>query len=639
VHKTSSHTSQAQFDGFVAEFDDLIRLLRACPLGKDYAMDIVSIARKLAGMVTDHASDQKLLAKLFVDWKRSSDRAQRGEDAASELTVQERVRWAVEALDHAASTTPGWNQLSDAEKDHLFILSWAALLLRQGDKKFENLTTEEKEDADLFLWHGCMMHKDLNATRGGDAAMKGAWEKHNLEPKPIPLKNKWEKAASASSDTRKPVEETYGCGGTKLTCLCGALFNHKDQSKGLHSTLRDWFEAEFGHAHVFPDTSNTRYGSHCEAAIELLVNRHQYVRFLGQLFDAKTKHGFTSLEENIYHALNDWSTLSELSTLALYSQTISRPYMAYVRSYEGNALDLGPFHERVLAHIRELIAHPEIALARDANPVKATLLGVGWERSDVIYWILSNMDQMPHLRILFVEFLTGALTTWERFAEEFAAGSAIAKSTGPQRLAAFSLPTNDISESAVGAAKQAILRNATITDTQRNSKAMRRFNGTEAWVKAHFTAADHAWCREEARRMDQSGEAARARTEQHRSFVTKAATNKVKREKLEAKRVVAKAKLAATVLERDPKKLLLFSSEQFGDMMNKWRETDKEVPYKSKLKKTDRYNAIIAAIEREKIVLEELVQNSVELADIEAGEGDDESDASEAAPDDEEMDG
>jgi hypothetical protein len=67
--------------------------------------------------------------------------------------------------------------------------------------------------------------------------MKSACAKLKLEPRPIPLKNKWEKAENSESDTQKPPEETYGCGGTKLICLCGALFNRKDLLQGLHSTI------------------------------------------------------------------------------------------------------------------------------------------------------------------------------------------------------------------------------------------------------------------------------------------------------------------------------------------------------------------------------------------------------------------
>jgi hypothetical protein len=635
VHKSASHTAQAQFDGWLLEFVELVRLLQHCLLGRIYALDLIDIARKLAGMVTDHASDQKLLAKLFIDWKRQTDQKQRGKDVLADLGVEERMRWAAEALSQAASATPGWENLSSGEQDRLFMIAWGAKLMHAGKDEFEKLAEDEKMLVSLFLWHGCMMHKDLNAIRGGDAAMKAAWAKFKLELRPIPLKNKWEKAANSESDTRKPPEETYGCGGTKLTCLCGALFNHKDPSKGLHSTIRSWFEAEFGHSHVFPDTSNTRYGSHCEAAIELLVNRHHYVRFLGQLFDSKTKSGFTSIEENIYNALNDWSTLSELAVLALYSQIISRPYIAYVRGYTGNALNLGPFHERVKNHIRKLIEQPELALAPDASPEAATLLGMGWERSDVIYWILSNMENMPHLRILFVEFLGGALTTWERFTAEFDTGGAIANANVAQRSAGFTLATNDISESALGAAKQAILRSATITDTQRNSKAMRKFNGTEDWVPENFTDASYAFCRKEARRVDESGEARRGRAAQHKAFVDKAAANKLKRVRLEAKHELAKQKLAATVLERKPEALQKCKLDELGDMLDKWRETDKLVPFKSKLRKGERLQAVLDAIEREREAMREVVETSVELADIEAGEEEVEH---EAAPVDEDMD-
>jgi hypothetical protein len=149
--------------------------------------------------------------------------------------------------------------------------------------------------------------------------------------------------------------------------------------------------------------------------------------------------------------------------------------------------------------------------------------------------------------------------------------------TAAQLSAAFTNATNDISESALGAAKQAILQAACITDTQRNSKAMRRFNGTEDWVRQNFNAASYAWCRAEAWRVDESGEACCARIEQHCAFVEKATTNKLKRERLEAKREIAKQKLAAMVLVRNPEALRMLKSNALGNMLDKWRETDKLV--------------------------------------------------------------
>jgi hypothetical protein len=183
------------------------------------------------------------------------------------------------------------------------------------------------------------------------------------------------------------------------------------------------------------------------------------------------------------------------------------------------------------------------------------------------------------------------------------------------------------------------LRSACITDTQRNSKAMRRFNGTEDWVLKNFNAATYAWCRAEARSVDESGEARYARTKQHRAFVEKAAANKLKRERLEAKREIARQKLAATVLERDPQALSKLKSDELANMMDKWRETDKLVPFKSRLNKPERLQAVLDAIEREReALIRELVETSVELADVEAGEQAAEHEDFESAPADEDMD-
>jgi hypothetical protein len=278
--------------------------------------------------------------------------------------------------------------------------------------------------------------------------------------------------------------------------------------------------------HVFPDTSNTCYGLHCEATIELLVKFHHYIRFLGQLLAAKTKSGFISIEENIYSTLNNWSTLSELMILALYLQITSQPYIAYVQSYTESVLNLGTFHECVMNYIHKLIEQPELALASDASTEAAILLGMGWERSDV--------------------------------------------------------------------------QSATITDTQRNSKAMRKLNGTEDWVPDNFTNASYAFCRKEARRVDESGEARRGRAAQYRVFVNKAAANKLKRVRLEAKRELTNQKLAATVLERNPEALQKCKLDKLGDMLDKWRETDKLVPFRSKLRKGERLQAVLDAIKREK---------------------------------------
>jgi septal ring factor EnvC (AmiA/AmiB activator) len=92
------------------------------------------------------------------------------------------------------------------------------------------------------------------------------------------------------------------------------------------------------------------------------------------------------------------------------------------------------------------------------------------------------------------------------------------------------------------------------------------------------------------------------------------------------------------VLERDLKVLMKLNLDELGAMMNKWRETDRLVPFKSKMNKAARLDAILAAVERERErLLRELVKTLVKLADVEAGEDEAEHEDLEGAPVDEDM--
>jgi hypothetical protein len=61
------------------------------------------------------------------------------------------------------------------------------------------------------------------------------------------------------------------CGGVKAASIAGAIFNHKDDKKGQQHTF-SWWCQNHGIPSTFPDTSNTRYGSHCDAAAVLIQN-------------------------------------------------------------------------------------------------------------------------------------------------------------------------------------------------------------------------------------------------------------------------------------------------------------------------------------------------------------------------------
>jgi len=62
------------------------------------------------------------------------------------------------------------------------------------------------------------------------------------------------------------------------------------------------------------------------------------------------------MESNLWKALYDSPTLSELAILTLYGEAVSYPYVKVIRSTselgeKQNMLDLGPLHQKVSAHI------------------------------------------------------------------------------------------------------------------------------------------------------------------------------------------------------------------------------------------------------------------------------------------------
>ena len=65
------------------------------------------------------------------------------------------------------------------------------------------------------------------------------------------------------------------------------------------------------------------------------------------------------MKSNLYKALQDIPTLTELAVLALYSISVCLPYLKHV---QGNtsaiALDLGPLHDNVKSHCVAVIDNP-----------------------------------------------------------------------------------------------------------------------------------------------------------------------------------------------------------------------------------------------------------------------------------------
>jgi hypothetical protein len=168
------------------------------------------------------------------------------------------------------------------------------------------------------------MHKDLNSVKGGTTAMTATWFKLGLNP-PLTLQNKFENKSPLNSG-----DERTSRGATKLTSLAGAVLNHKDDKKGHHKVVNNFFEVSrisdlfsriypdlnlqrvLGYTQSSPDTSNTRYGSHCDAATELLVHLDTYLELFEILRDGKGTRTCTIIENKACLGLKDEATITEL---------------------------------------------------------------------------------------------------------------------------------------------------------------------------------------------------------------------------------------------------------------------------------------------------------------------------------------
>jgi hypothetical protein len=65
------------------------------------------------------------------------------------------------------------------------------------------------------------------------------------------------------------------------------IFNHKDDKKGQQDSFHIFFERHLGYTIKFPDTSNTRFQSHCMAAATLILFLPYFLEFLLLVRDKK----------------------------------------------------------------------------------------------------------------------------------------------------------------------------------------------------------------------------------------------------------------------------------------------------------------------------------------------------------------
>jgi hypothetical protein len=525
INTAIDHKSETQLQGWKDLIDHMYKVYNDSPLGHWKPLNPLEFARLVMGMNTDHAEDQKKLVRLFKSWKDSCEREMRGEEAIllaslSDLIplIWEETEWNISD----ARGLTGWQALSADERTFREREAYHRMCVRLGEDILDSLTPEQREYAALFIWGGCCMHKEMNSVKGGNVRMMAFWDDAGIVGL-MKLFN-WDNAAAAAlggSAARQQAGDNSQTGGVKLTSLAGAVFANKDKKKGQQDSLQVYLQSAIGYMVSFPNTSSTRYQSHCCAAAELLVRREFYRQFLELVRDLKEKRSFTNIEQNIYLALDDDPTITELCVLTLYAQAVSHPYMRLFRGPEAaetNLLDLGPVHDKVKAHCHAIIANPNLLISATTSYETGSMDGKIWERPDAVYAVLSYAPHLPHLRGALVAFFEGALDTWERFTDEYCPEGAIASASISERRRAYMKTTNDDNKGALGEARRASQHAPNMTLNQHNARTMYRKNNTVAFIRTCLGPEDLKYLRQRARELDASGVAKDQREQQATAY-------------------------------------------------------------------------------------------------------------------------
>ncbi len=495
-----NHSTATQLEGLRRLTFLFYEIYNASPRGHASPEDPRTLFLKTYGMMTDHAEDQKCLVRRFQEVRTMYDREVRGEEAMRKLSLPELLlalaEATMEAVQHAggeqawAALSPNERAVRNQEIEH-------TVVLRLGEEAYLDLSDEERQLASDFASGGCCMHKDLNAAKGAHVRMNGHWVRRGLTP-PVYLMNRDNAAAAAlgnSAARARAIEKSTG-GGVKLTELAGALFRHKDDKKGQQDSMRFFFELSWlGRLLTFPDTSNTRFGSHGDAASMLLAYLPLFCEYLELIRDKKENGQWNHLEENVYLGLHDIPTLTELVAMSIYSQVVSHPYMRCVRSHDDlNHLDLAPLHDRVIVHIDRILDNPTLVLGDDSevSPTQedGTLDGQLWDFQDAFTGIQKILPILPDVRSTLVEYLEGAKETWKRFGAEFAPGGTIARLSKEQRERAWMPPTNDLNEGLLGRVRVKHRAEPNESESQFNAQAMYQHNDTAEFVTNSLEKAD-----------------------------------------------------------------------------------------------------------------------------------------------------
>ncbi|KAF7290194.1 hypothetical protein MIND_01332800 [Mycena indigotica] len=231
------------------------------------------------------------------------------EDDMGELEGRMR-EWSAKKIADAGGIEK-WNALPAAERAACDLATTTAMVQGLGVEELASMDEGERNLLTVWVWTGCCMHKDQNSFKGGNAAMTAHWKAIGAVG-PIPLANKDNAAAvrkvlqpekgdaPVTDDDIKKLED-IAFGGAKLTAPRGG---------DAHELFLE-FALNEERLRRFPQTNNTRFRSHGEAAVELITHLDVYRRFMEVIRIRKVNQTYTNIEKNVNAGLHDKPTLTE----------------------------------------------------------------------------------------------------------------------------------------------------------------------------------------------------------------------------------------------------------------------------------------------------------------------------------------
>jgi len=568
--------------------------------------------RVTKGMNGDHASKEKSAAKGISEKKKKAALEELGEDTLISWTPFELMTY-LSAWNHKKIADAGgldeWNKLTILEQAERDAKLMAEIIDTLGRDAYDKLCAEDRREIDLFIWAGCCMHKNSNSFEGGNKEMTLEWAKLGLDG-PMLLANKFNAAtlrrvlspggtggAEWTEEERQAFEQSTR-GGVKTTALAGTVLNNKLDKKGEGTKHSNYFKEQVDENYThFPDTSNNRFGSHGDGASDLIQYLPHYVEYFETIRLAKHSGAFNHLEGNVYKALQDEATITELCAMVLYQQAVSKPYMRAVRrpgEKAENILDLGPLHRLVMEFVAKVIETPEILITPDATAVEGSMDGKDWDNPQAMEAVFRLIPELPHIKEITVAFFRGSLPTWTRFSAEFAPGGLIDEASAEEKHWAWMPSTNDANEGALGAYRVIIRNKPSMTLHQYNALAMFRHNDTQDYMDAVFVAADHKFIMREARRIDASGLEKKRRQNLVDYRLEVAHIRKDKEDAKKQKAIDDALRLSKVVLISTVEAIMQLTVLKMGDQIDDFRFRGlPDVPAKSRFpKKADRQIAL-----------------------------------------------